>query len=271
MSSDVTTKDFATDIRISTLEMISQAGSSHVGSCLSMADIIACLYNVVMKFDPADPNWEDRDRFILSKGHACAIVYAALAHKGFFEKSDLMNYAQAGSSLMAHISHRVPGVEFSTGSLGHGLPFAAGKALGAKISGQKWQTFVVLGDGELDEGSNWEALLFASHHELTNLTVIVDVNNLQSFTTTQNTLSLAPLPEKLISFGAEVVEVDGHSSMELTQALIASKTASKPTVILAKTIKGKGVDYMEGLVEWHYKCPNPEQLAQAISQLEAQR
>lgn len=271
MSSDVTTKDFATDIRISTLEMISQAGSSHVGSCLSMADIIACLYNDVMKFDPTAPNWEDRDRFILSKGHACAIVYAALAHKGFFEKSDLMNYAQAGSSLMAHISHRVPGVEFSTGSLGHGLPFAAGKALGAKISGHKWQTFVVLGDGELDEGSNWEALLFASHHGLTNLTVIVDVNNLQSFTSTENTLSLAPLPEKLISFGAEVVEVDGHSTPELTQALKASKTATKPTVILAKTIKGKGVDYMEGLVEWHYKCPNPEQLAQAISQLEAQR
>lgn len=271
MSSDVTTKDFATDIRISTLQMISQAGSSHVGSCLSMADIIACLYNDVMNFDPVAPNWEDRDRFILSKGHACAIVYAALAHKGFFEKPYLMNYAQAGSSLMAHISHRVPGVEFSTGSLGHGLPFAAGKALGAKISGQKWQTFVVLGDGELDEGSNWEALLFASHHGLTNLTVIVDVNNLQSFTTTQNTLSLAPLPEKLISFGAEVVEVDGHSTLELTQALEASKTASKPTVILAKTIKGKGVDYMEGLVEWHYKCPNPEQLAQAISQLETQR
>lgn len=271
MTSSLSTRDFATDIRISTLEMISQAGSSHIGSCLSMADIIASLYNDVMKIDSSNPHWERRDRFVLSKGHACAIVYAALAHKGFFEKSELMNYAQAGSHLMAHISHRVPGVEFSTGSLGHGLPFAAGKALGAKISGATWHTFVVLGDGELDEGSNWEALLFASHHELQNLTIVVDVNNLQSFTTTQNTLSLAPLPEKLLSFGAEVIEVDGHSVTELGQALNASRSSSKPTVILAKTIKGKGVDFMEGLVEWHYKCPNPEQLAEAISQLEGQR
>lgn len=271
MNSQVNTRDFATDIRISTLKMISRAGSSHVGSCLSMADIIASLYNEVLNIKPTDPRWENRDRFILSKGHACAIVYAALAHKGFFEKADLMDYAQSGSSLMAHISHRVPGVEFSTGSLGHGLPFAAGKALGAKISDKKWHTFVILGDGELDEGSNWEALLFAAHHQLTNLTVIVDVNNLQSFTTTQNTLSLEPLPEKLISFGAEVIEVDGHSLHDLTRVLEASKSSSKPTVILAKTIKGKGVDYMEGLVEWHYKCPSPEQLELAISQLEAQR
>lgn len=271
MTSIKSTTDFAIDIRISTLKMIAQAGSSHIGSCLSMADIIAVLYDEVLNVDPQDPGWQERDRFILSKGHACAVVYAALAEKDFFPKSELINYAQAGSNLMAHISHRVPGVEFSTGSLGHGLPFAAGKALGARISGESWHTFVVLGDGELDEGSNWEALLFASHHKLNNLTVIVDLNNLQSFTTTGQTLNLAPLPEKLNSFGVDVVEVDGHSVEALSQALLSSRSAEKPTVILAKTIKGKGVDYMEGLVEWHYKCPNHEQLNDAISQLEAQR
>lgn len=271
MTSAKSTEEFAIDIRISTLKMIAQAGSSHIGSCLSMADIIAVLYDEVLNIDPRNPDWDQRDRFILSKGHACAVVYAALAERNFFPKSELMNYAQVGSSLMAHISHRVPGVEFSTGSLGHGLPFGVGKALGAKITGEKWHTFVVLGDGELDEGSNWEALLFASHHKLSNLTVIVDLNNLQSFTTTGETLNLAPLPEKLISFGADVVEIDGHSVNELAQALVSSRTTEKPTVILAKTIKGKGVDYMEGLVEWHYKCPNPEQLNVAITQLEAQR
>lgn len=260
---------FAKNIRISTARMVSQANSSHIGSCFSMADIIAVLYNETLNLEPSNPSWPQRDRFILSKGHACAVVYAALAEKGFFQKEELETYAQEGSPLMAHISHRVPGVEFSTGSLGHGLPFAVGKALSAKLRQDKWHTFVMLGDGEVDEGSNWEAILFAAHHKLSNLTVIVDMNNLQSLTTVEKTLNLEPLDQKFESFGAEVLKIDGHSLEEIALALSESKRDSgKPTVILAKTVKGKGVDFMENKVEWHYRSPNADQLQDAISQLE---
>jgi transketolase len=249
--------------------MVSQANSSHIGSCYSMADLVAVLYDEILNIDPVDPNWSERDRFILSKGHACAVIYAALAEKNFFSKTELETYAQEGSPLMAHISHRVPGVEFSTGSLGHGLPFAIGKALGAKMKKEQWHTFVMLGDGEMDEGSNWEGLLFAAHHKLSNVTAIIDMNNLQSLTTTGQTLNLEPLDEKLAAFGAEVFTIDGHDYEEIFKVLTYCKNEStRPTVILAKTIKGKGVDFMENKVEWHYRSPNAEQLAEAIAQLE---
>lgn len=263
-----TTTEFARTIRVSTVKMVAAAKSSHVGSCFSMADIIAVLYNDVLHVDPSNPDLASRDRFILSKGHACAIVYAALAHKGFFDVTELENYAANGSRLMAHISHRVPGVEFSTGSLGHGVPFGVGKALAAKSAGSSWRTFVVVGDGEMDEGSNWEALLFAAHHNLSNIVITIDANNLQSLTTTTETLNLGPLRDKLESFGAKVIEVDGHNIDELREAYDTRHMADgKPIVVIAHTTKGKGVDYMENKVEWHYRSPDETLLAEALRQL----
>lgn len=263
--------DFAQLIRARTVQMVADSGSSHVGSALSIADVVAVLYDDVLKFDPTDPQLPARDRFLLSKGHACSIVYAALASKGFFPVEELKQYAQPGSRLLAHISHRVPGVEFSAGSLGHGLPFAVGKANAARLTGRTWHTFVIVGDGEMDEGSNWEALLFAAHNRLSNLTVIIDANNLQSLTTVDATLSLEPLADKLRAFGADVHEGDGHDLAFLRATLAPDDAASKfergPRVIIARTTKGKGVSYMENSVAWHYKSPNPEQLAQALQEI----
>lgn len=263
---------FAKSIRSSTLRMVHKAKSSHVGSCFSMADIVAVLYSGALNVRPNEPKWKERDRFILSKGHACAIVYAALAEAGFFPKSDLEDYAQEGSALMAHISHKVTGVEFSTGSLGHGLPFGTGIALTGKLTGSSWRTFVIVGDGELDEGSNWEALLFAAHHKLDKLCVVVDANNLQSLTTTTETLNLGPLAQKLESFGARVIEIDGHDHSAIATALSSEPEAgSGPTVIIAHTLKGKGVDFMEGQVMWHYKSPSDVELEDALSQIGANK
>jgi transketolase len=210
-----------------------------------------------------------RDRFILSKGHACVAVYATLAEVGILPQEQLQTYGDDFSWLMNHISHKVPGVEFSTGSLGHGLPFGVGKALAAKAGGENWRTFVVLSDGEMDEGSNWEALLFAAHHKLSNLTIIIDANNLQSLTTTTETLNLGPLEAKLSAFGVDVKTVDGHSCSELSAVLSAPRgDAGRPLVVIAQTIKGKGVDFMENKVEWHYRSPNPQELEQALQQIE---
>ena len=264
-------RDFARNIRVATARMTSRAGSSHIGSCYSMADIVAVLYNEVLNVDPHNPAHPDRDRFILSKGHACAVVYAALAERGFFPREELETYADEGSRLMAHISHKVPGVEFSTGSLGHGLPFATGKALSAKMRGASWKTYVLVGDGEMDEGSNWEALLFAAHHKLSQLTVIIDANNLQSLTTTTETLNLGPLESKLTAFGVDAVTIDGHSTEELSAALSdRGSDRDKPLAIVARTVKGKGVDFMENTVEWHYRNLNPQQLEDALAQLGGQ-
>jgi transketolase len=265
----VTNEVFATTIRAATARMTARAGSSHIGSCFSIADVVAVLYNQVLNLFPDDPKHDDRDRFVLSKGHACAVVYAALAERGFFPLQELETYAEEGSRLMAHISHKVPGVEFSTGSLGHGLPFATGIALSAAMRDLSWRTVVLLGDGELDEGSNWEALLFAAHHKLSNLTIIIDANNLQSLTTTTETLNLGPLEAKLSAFGVDVKTVDGHSCSELSAVLSAPRgDAGRPLVVIAQTIKGKGVDFMENQVEWHYRSPNPQELEQALQQIE---
>ena len=220
-----------------------------------------------MTIDPADPKLKVRDRFILSKGHACVAVHAALAHTGFITHEDLESYGIDGSSMMNHISHKVPGVEFSTGALGHGLSFGVGKALASKRGGYSWRTFVVLSDGEMDEGSNWEALMFAAHHRLNNLVAIIDYNKLQSLDSIANTLNLEPLAKKLESFGAHVIEIDGHSHLAIHEALSYS-TGTKPLVIIAHTIKGKGVSFMENEVEWHYKSPNLEQKNAAILEIE---
>ena len=261
------TKILANKIRQNALRMVHRAKASHIASALSITDVLAVLYGHVMKFDSSDENYMDRDRFILSKGHACAAVYSTLAEVGLIPKEQLQTYGNDSSWLMNHISHKVTGVEFSTGSLGHGLPFGVGKALAAKALGAPWRTYVLLSDGEMDEGANWEALMFAAHHKLTNLTAIIDYNKFQSLDTVANTLGLEPLADKLNAFGWSVHEIDGHDHRKIIEAFL-DFDSEKPTVILAHTTKGKGVSFMENKVEWHYKNPNDEQLAKALAELE---
>jgi len=256
----------AKHIRCSILKMVYNSGGSHIASALSIVDIVTVLYNDILKFDPKIPKWDKRDRFILSKGHACTPIYALLAQFDFFPIKDLESYGKDSSNLMNHISHKVQGVEFSTGALGHGLPFGVGKAKSAKMLNQNWRTFVLLSDGELDEGSNWEAFMFAAHHKLNNLTAIVDYNKLQSLDTVKNTLNLEPLAAKFEAFGWDISEVDGHNYEELARELNINHEF-KPRIIIAHTIKGKGVSFMENKVEWHYKTPNKDELEIALIEL----
>jgi transketolase len=226
------------------------------------------LYTDILDIRPSQPDWYGRDRFILSKGHCCSAVYAALALSGFFPVSQLDSYGEDGSTLMAHISHKVPGVEFSTGSLGHGLPFGCGKAIAAKRLNQQWRTFVLLSDGELDEGSNWEAILFAPQHLLSNLTVIIDYNKIQSLGRVKDILDLEPLRPKFESFRWAVKEVDGHSHDELRSALSGVPwEPNRPSCLKAHTTKGKGVDFMESQLAWHYKSPNSSEEIEACRQI----
>ena len=260
--------DLARRMRIQALQMVHRAKASHIGSALSICDIVAVLYAQTLKLDPHIPHAPERDRFILSKGHACVAVYAALAETGFFSREDLLQYGQDHSVLMNHISHKVQGVEFSTGSLGHGLPFGTGKALAAKRSKLDWRTVVLLSDGELGEGSNWEAMMFAAHHQLDNLIAIIDYNKLQSLTTVDKTLRIEPLAEKARAFGWVVREVDGHDHVALTELLEAPPwEVGKPSFLIAHTTKGKGVSFMENSVDWHYKSPTADQLALALEEI----
>jgi transketolase len=261
-------QNLACRMRVQALQMVQRAKASHIGSALSICDIVAVLYGQVLRLDPKQPDAPNRDRFILSKGHACVAVYAALAETGFFPRDDLHKYGQDHSVLMNHISHKVAGVEFSTGSLGHGLPFGTGKALAANRRKQDWRTFVLLSDGELGEGSNWEAMMFAAHHQLDSLVAIIDYNKLQSLTTVDKTLRVEPLADKARAFGWAVREVDGHNHTELTEALgSAPWEPGKPSFLIAHTTKGKGISFMENSVDWHYKSPSAEQLAQALEEL----
>ena len=249
--------------------MVARAKASHIGGALSMADLLAVLYADVLNVRPKDPSWGDRDRFILSKGHSCTALYAALALKGFFPVEELSTYGQDGARLMSHISHHLPGVEFSTGSLGHGLPFGCGKALAAKRTGADWRTFVMLSDGELDEGSNWEAILFAPQHKLDNLVAIVDYNKIQSLGSVADVMELDPLADKFRAFRWGVKEIDGHDHKAIHEALSTCPfEPGKPSCLIAHTIKGKGVDFMENNLQWHYSSPKPDQLAEALRQLE---
>ncbi|HEX7820350.1 MAG TPA: transketolase [Sphingobium sp.] len=263
------TQPLARRIRCQALRMVTRARASHIGSALSITDIIAVLYGRTLRVHPAAPQHPERDRFILSKGHACVALYAALAETGFIDPTLLDTYGTDGSMLMAHISHKVPGAEFSTGALGHGLPFGTGKALAAKRRGAAWRTIVLTSDGEWGEGSNWEAALFAAHHGLDNLICIIDYNKLQSLGTVDDTLRLEPLHSKFAAFGWAVREVDGHDHDALTDALAAAPwTPGKPTMLIAHTIKGKGVSFMENQVAWHYRNPTPELLAAALIEIE---
>lgn len=263
-----TSVQLANDIRAEALRMVARANASHIGGALSMADLLAVLYHDILNVRAGDPSWAERDRFILSKGHSCTALYAALALRGFFPLEELGKYGCDDSRLMAHVSNKVPGVEFSTGSLGHGLPFGCGKALAAKRSGAAWRTFVMLSDGELDEGSNWEAILFAPQHRLDKLIALVDYNKIQSLGTVAEVMELAPLADKFRAFRWSVREVDGHDHVAILEALsTAPWEAGKPSVLIAHTIKGKGVDFMEGKLQWHYSSPKGEQLDAALGQL----
>ncbi|MBF0491228.1 MAG: transketolase [Deltaproteobacteria bacterium] len=258
-------------IRKKTLEMVHKSKASHVGSCFSMADIISVLYTTVLRISPADIKNKNRDRFILSKGHAAAIMYALLGELDFFPKEELDTYCEDGSRLMGHISHYVPGVEVSTGSLGHGLPIACGMALAGKADSLDYRVFTLVSDGELDEGSNWEAILFAPHQKLDNLILIVDYNKIQSFGTVKDVLDLEPLKSKFESFGWVVKEIDGHSHKEIEDVFkLIPFNKGKPSVVIAHTVKGKGVSFMEDKLEWHYKSPNIEQLEKALKELDLQ-
>jgi len=265
----VATVELARAIRRHALQMVARASASHIGSALSIADIVAVLYRLVLKTSSTDPLAPWRDRFLLSKGHACVAIYAVLAEIGIIPEAQLLTYGQDHSVLMNHISHKVSGVEFSTGSLGHGLPFGVGKAMASKRKGEGWRTFVLMSDGELDEGSNWEALMFAAHHGLDNLIAIIDYNKLQSLTTVAQTLGVEPLAEKFSAFGWSTLEVDGHDHPALIDALgRVPWIQGKPSILIAHTIKGKGVSFMENKVEWHYRSPNAHELAQALAELE---
>ena len=267
------TIELANKIRKHTLAMIRIGKSSHVGSNLSMADIIAVLYGHIMKFDIFNPEWEMRDRFVVSKGHAAASLYAVLAECGFFNLLKLNTYYQDGSDLCGHVTKKNnPGIEFSTGSLGHGLPVAVGIAKSAQIKKAAHRIFCLLSDGECDEGSNWEAILFASHHKLSNLCVLVDRNGLQSIKSTEETLKLEPIDEKFKAFGWDVSLIDGHCHNKILSEISTKKSAEyKPKAIICNTVKGKGISFMENQIEWHYKYPNMPQYLEALQELNSKQ
>jgi transketolase len=270
MSDDlVEINSLAIKIRAHALRMTHKANASHIGSCLSIADLLAVLYESVLHVDAAGPNWPGRDRFILSKGHACAAHYAVLAEKGFIPLDWLSTYGQNGGHLFSHSScHSIPGMEVSTGSLGHGLSIGCGMALAGQCDNNKFRVFVLLSDGECNEGSTWEAVMFASHHKLANLVAIVDQNKLQAFGYTDDVLNLDPFAKKWRTFGWAVTEINGHDFQQIENALCAVPLKpDKPTCIIAHTVKGKGVSFMENQLAWHYKSPNDEQLRQALAEL----
>lgn len=244
-------------IRRHGVEMSHLSGGSHIGAIMSVADIVAVLYADVMNYDPKNPKWEERDRFILSKGHAGASIYAALAESGFFPVEELKTHYANGSRLSGHVSHHLPGVDFSTGSLGHGLSAGAGMAYALKKDRRSERVFVVMGDGECNEGSVWEAALFANHFRLNNLVAIVDHNHMQSLDFNENTLEIEDMGEKWKAFGWNVIEIDGNSHEELKRAFAqVDYEGHKPTVIIANTVKGYGVEFMENDILWHYRFPH---------------
>ena len=252
------------------LKMTHKGQSSHIASGLSIADILAVLYSDVLKYKLSNPNWEHRDKFILSKGHAGAAVYACLSELGFIDPNELSTHTANGSKLSGHVSSiGVDGIEFSTGSLGHGLSVGCGFALASKIRFDNTKTYVLLGDGECGEGSIWEAALFASHNKLSSLFAIVDANNLQSIKTVEDTLNLEPFVDKWRSFGWNSVEIDGHDHDQIASSFCnKSYDMNKPTCIIARTTKGKGVSFMENKVVWHYRWPREDELEAALEELE---
>jgi transketolase len=264
---------FARSIRVQSLRMIHRAKSSHIGSALSMADLLAVLYSRILRVDPSRLDWPERDRFILSKGHACVALYIALAERGFFPGAWLEDFYQNGSHLAGHVTHvGVPGVEVSTGSLGHGLSIACGMAVVGKRDGRPHRVFTLLSDGECDEGSTWEAALFAPHHHLDNLVAIIDYNKIQSLGPVHEVLDLEPFAAKWRAFGWAVCEIDGHHLDQIEHALsIIPAQPGKPTCVIAHTVKGKGVSFMEGKILWHYRSPDADEMDRAMTELAGAR
>ena len=264
-------KTLAKRLRCHVVTMTHRARSSHVGTALSIVDMLAVLYGGVLRVDPREPEWPDRDRFLLSKGHGAAAAYAALAEAGFFPVSDLDTYYQDGSALAGHINHTgVCGVDASIGSLGHGLAIACGMALAGQRDGRPSRVYVMLSDGECDEGSTWEAALFAPHHHLDNLVAMVDYNKIQSLGRVEDILDLEPLAEKWKSFGWGVREIDGHRIPAIAAALGSVPfEPTRPSCIIAHTVKGKGVSFMEDNLLWHYRPPDDTELEKALAELEA--
>lgn len=267
---DISTAELAKRIRRHCLRMTNRANASHIGSSLSIADILAVLYGRTMRYDPMAPASPVRDRFILSKGHGCAALYAVLTECGFFPEQWLETYYQNGTRLAGHAMHKgVPGVEVSTGSLGHGLPLGVGMALAAQRDGLSHRIFCVLSDGECDEGSTWEAALFAPHHRLGNLVAIVDYNKIQSLGHVKDVIDLEPLAAKWAAFGWGTREIDGHDLHALEDALSQIPfEPDRPSCIVAHTVKGKGVSFMEDKLQWHYTAPKGDELVRALAEVE---
>ncbi|MDP2647772.1 MAG: transketolase [Candidatus Yanofskybacteria bacterium] len=259
----------ARELRRQIIKMIYKARASHIASAYSVLDIVLYLYSFILRIDPKNPKNQERDRFILSKGWAVSALYAVLADRGFFKMKELDSYCMDGSKFIGIATMSgVPGVETTTGSMGHGLPVGAGMAIAGKKLKSNRRVFVVISDGELDEGSTWEAILFAGHNHLDNLVVVVDYNGLQSFGRTKDVLNLDPLPEKFRAFGWMVTEAKGHDFISLEKAFAKLPLGKgKPTAIIAHTIKGKGVSFMENRNEWHYKYPSEADLAAALKEL----
>jgi transketolase len=265
------TRELALRLRRHVVAMCAAGGSSHVGSGLSIADIVAVLYGGVLRLRPSDPQWPDRDRFILSKGHAGACIYAALAERGFYPLETLEQHYRNGSKLSGHVSHKdVPGIELSTGSLGHGLGVSAGMAMQLRRMGGGQRVFVVLSDGECDEGSTWEAALFAAHQRLSNLCAVVDYNKLQSLAPIADTIGLEPFADKWRAFGWSVERIDGHDHDALRAGFDSAVCADRPTCLIADTVKGRGVSFMEHQVLWHYRSPQGAELQAALRELGCQ-
>jgi transketolase len=263
-------RKLASSVRRRDLQTVHGAGMGHVGGEMSATDILVTLYFAVLHIDPERPDDPNRDRFILSKGHSALALYTTLAHRGFFPVEELATFVQPLSRLNGHPDRKkVPGVETNTGPLGHGLPVAVGAALASKLQGAGWRAFALTGDGELQEGSNWEAAMSAAHYKLDNLTVIVDRNRLQQGDWTEETMQLEPLADKWRAFGWSVTEVDGHDIAQLLQTFSRVPfEVGKPNCIIAHTHKGQGVSFMQDKAAWHHKVPNAEELAMALKELE---
>jgi len=258
----------ANKLRLHVVEMTYAAKSGHPGGSLSSADLMSALYSRVLNHDPSNPQWEDRDRFVLPKGHVAPVLYAALAESGYFPVEDLITLRKMGSKLQGHpVRGKVPGVEMSTGSLGQGLSMACGIALAGKMDGKDYMTYCLLGDGELQSGQNWEAAMFARQYGLKNLVAIVDRNHLQITGNTEGAIGLEPLPEKWKAFGWNVIMIKGHSMRQIVEALNKAKQSSRPTAIIMDTVKGKGVSFMENNAGFHGKACNAEEYDIAVREL----
>lgn len=262
-------EQIANDLRCLVLRMVYLAGSGHLGGSLSAADVVAALYFSVLRVDPARPDWPDRDRFVLSKGHACPIVYAALARRGFFRVDELWTLRQLGSRLQGHPDmQKTPGIDATTGSLGQGISIACGLALAAKINHQSYRVYAMVGCGESQEGQVWEAAMAAAHYKLDNFTVIVDYNGIQLDGPNEGIMTISPLADKWDAFGWQVLDIDGHNMSEILEAFSASRqTKTRPTAIIARTVKGKGISFMENRVEWHSGAPSKAQFEEALAEL----